>query len=125
MAGPIEHHDLPPEESVKFRNPEMALAAINSIDSVIQITTDVNVVLDQVMDVVLEVFNSSRAWLFHPCNPKLPYFDVTCVFRRIRTLIPIIFGHPFQSKADTLQLERSDAGKLVNVRRYFSILLSI
>ena len=63
--------------SIKFQNPGMALAAINSIDSVIQIASDVNVVLDQVMDAVLKVFNASRAWLFHPCNPKLPSFDVT------------------------------------------------
>lgn len=42
-----------------------------------------------------------------------------------RTPIPIESGHLFQSKADTPKSERSDAEKLVNVRRYFSILLSI
>ena len=34
-------------------------------------------------------------------------------------------GHPFQSKVDTPRSERSDAGKLVNVRRFFPTLLSI
>jgi PAS domain S-box-containing protein len=77
MNGSIDCHGLKPEKSYKFKNPEIALTAINSIDNVIQIKSDVNFVLDQLMDVVLEIFNSSRAWLFHPCNPKLPYFAVT------------------------------------------------
>ncbi|MFO7713604.1 PAS domain S-box protein, partial [Desulfosarcina sp.] len=77
MAGPIEQNDFALGKPFEFQNPAMALTAINSIDSVIQITSDVNVVLDQMMDAVLKIFNSSRAWLFHPCNPKLPSFDVT------------------------------------------------
>ncbi len=77
MTAFTEKNDLAPGKLIQYANPSMVLAAIDSIDSVIQITTDVNVVLDQVMDVVLKIFNSSRAWLFHPCNPKLPYFDVT------------------------------------------------
>jgi two-component system cell cycle sensor histidine kinase/response regulator CckA len=80
MSGPIEHQDLALGESSKFQNPGMVLAAINSIDSIIQITSDVNVVLDQVMEKVREIFNSSRAWLFHPCNPKLPSFEVAFEF---------------------------------------------
>jgi len=77
MVGPIEQSGFSSVKSYEFQNPGMALAAINSIDSVIQIMSDVNVVLDQVMDAVLEIFASSRAWLFHPCNPELTFFDVT------------------------------------------------
>ena len=55
------------------------------------------------------------------CIPTNPDTDS----KNFRTPIPIRFGHLFQSKADTPRSERSDAGKLVNVRRYFSILLSI
>ena len=77
MVRPIEHHDVVAGESIKFQNPAMALAAIELIDSVIQIRSDINVVLDRLMDTVREIFNSSRAWLFHPCNPKLYHFDVT------------------------------------------------
>jgi len=76
MAGLTKQNDVTPGKSFPYANPSMVLAAIESIDSVIQIKSDVNVVLDQVMDAVLDIFNSSRAWLFHPCNPELPYFNV-------------------------------------------------
>ena len=55
------------------------------------------------------------------CIPTNPDTDSN----PFRTLIPIESGRLFQSKADTPKSERSDAEKLVNVRRYFLILLSI
>jgi len=55
------------------------------------------------------------------CIPMNPDTDSN----NLRTPIPIQSGHLFQSKADTPRSERGDAGKIVNVRRYFSILLSI
>jgi len=49
------------------------------------------------------------------CIPMNPDTDSN----NLRTPIPIQSGHPFRSKADTPQLERSDAGKFVNASRYF------
>ena len=77
MAPPNDHQDLVFGEPITFKNPEMVLDAINLIDNVIQITSDANTVLDQMMAVVLKIFDTSRAWLFHPCNPELPSFNVT------------------------------------------------
>ena len=76
MPGNIKQNVFDPTITFKFQKPEIALAAINLIDSVIEITSDVDVVLDQLMDAVRDIFQSSRAWLFHPCNPELPSFDV-------------------------------------------------
>src|SRR6056297_2121531 len=73
----IEKNDLNPEELVHHISPFEILKAIDSIDKVIQITFDANVVLERLMDEVLKIFNASRSWLFYPCNPKLPSFDVT------------------------------------------------
>ena len=49
------------------------------------------------------------------CIPMNPDTDSN----NLRTPIPIQSGHPFRTKADTPQLERSDAGKFVNASRYF------
>lgn len=49
-----------------------------------------------------------RIWLRIPANPDTHSSP-------FRTPIPIESGHPFQSKADTPKLERSDAGKSVNM----------
>ena len=76
MGGLTENNDRTSGGSLQYKNPGMVLSAIESIDSVIQITSDANVVLDRLMDKVIGIFNSSRAWLFHPCNPNLPSFDV-------------------------------------------------
>ena len=47
------------------------------------------------------------------CIPMNPDTDSN----NLRTPIPIQSGHLFRSKADTPQLERSDAGKFVNASR--------
>ena len=58
------------------------------------------------------IFLSFELWLCIPMNPDTDS-------NNLRTPIPIQSGHPFRSKADTPQLERSDAGKFVNASRYF------
>ena len=60
----------------------------------------------------------SEAYLSIPMNPDTDS-------NNLRTPIPIQTGHLFQSKADTPQIGATRRWKLVNVRRYFSILQSI
>ncbi|NWH05268.1 hybrid sensor histidine kinase/response regulator [Desulfobacter latus] len=77
MVGRIEKNNLNPEELVHPITPFEILKAIYAIDNVIQITFDVNIVLERLMEEVLKIFKASRSWLFYPCDPELPSFDVT------------------------------------------------
>lgn len=60
----------------KYVDPEKILLAVEKIDAAIQITSDVTVVLDNIIHEVIQIFESDRAWLFYPCNPHLPSFEV-------------------------------------------------
>jgi PAS domain S-box-containing protein len=59
-----------------LNDPEKILSALEKIDDAIQMTRDVVVVMDNIIHEVRQVFQSDRAWLFYPCNPGLPYFNV-------------------------------------------------
>ena len=77
MNGSFARAGLKHRESFTYQNPGMALAAIELIDDVIEITSEGHVILEQLMDTVLGIFSASRAWLFYPCNPNLPSFEVS------------------------------------------------
>ena len=63
-------------KTLKLYDPERILSAIERIDKVIQLTSNVRLVLDNVIHEVFQIFQSDRAWLFFPCNPNVPSFDV-------------------------------------------------
>ncbi len=62
--------------SPHFDDPARILWAIEKIDSAIQLSSDVNAVLERVIDEVFAVFQSDRAWLFCPCDPEMAAFNV-------------------------------------------------
>lgn len=60
----------------QYSDPVRILSAMERIDNAIQITSDVEVVLDNIVNEVIHIFQSDRAWLFYPCNPNLSSFEV-------------------------------------------------
>jgi two-component system cell cycle sensor histidine kinase/response regulator CckA len=64
------------ERSLRCKDPHRILSAIEKVDNIIEITDSVNDVLDKVLDEVLAIFQSDRAWLLYPCNPVLTSFRV-------------------------------------------------
>ena len=63
-------------KTLKTYDPERILSAIERIDKAIQLTSNVRLVLDNVIHEVFEIFQADRAWLFFPCNPNVPSFEV-------------------------------------------------
>ncbi|WP_320040854.1 PAS domain S-box protein [uncultured Desulfobacter sp.] len=61
---------------MNFNNPDRILFAIEEIEAIINIQSDADDVLDQILEKLLALFSCDRAWLFYPCNPDLPTFDV-------------------------------------------------
>ncbi len=52
------------------------LESLERVDDVIRATTDVEEMLRRAMDVVQAIFDTDRAWLFHPCDPEATSFRV-------------------------------------------------
>ncbi len=62
---------------MNYNDPNHILLAIEEIESIINIQSDADEVLDKILKKVLMLFSCDRAWLFYPCNPNLPTFKVT------------------------------------------------
>ncbi|NQV01430.1 MAG: PAS domain S-box protein, partial [Bacteroidia bacterium] len=52
------------------------LKHMDQINHIIQDTTDLNQLLKDVMNAVMEIFESDRAWLLYPCDPDHPTYRV-------------------------------------------------
>jgi PAS domain S-box-containing protein len=52
------------------------LESMDRINRAMQASTDPEQLLSGVLDAVLEVFDSDRAWLIHPCDPEAPSWRV-------------------------------------------------
>ncbi len=63
--------------TLKSNYQERILSAIEKIDNTIQITSEINIVLNNLVHEVLKIFQSDRAWLFYPCNSTVSSFDVS------------------------------------------------
>lgn len=61
----------------RAREDRRLVESIGQVDQAIQSTDAVEGMLDRVVEVVLEIFQCDRAWLFHPCNPDAASFSVT------------------------------------------------
>ncbi|NDY70579.1 histidine kinase [Desulfobacter hydrogenophilus] len=61
---------------MNFNDPDRILFAIEEIEAIINIQSDADDVLDQILKKLLELFSCDRAWLFYPCNPNLSTFKV-------------------------------------------------
>lgn len=60
-----------------YQNPGKILDAVEIIDRAIQVTSDLSVVLNNVIEKVFHIFQCDRAWLFYPCNPGSDAFEVS------------------------------------------------
>jgi len=52
------------------------LENIDKIEVAIRQSSDVTLMLNNVLTEMLEIFNSDRAWLLFPCSPKAEYYNV-------------------------------------------------
>lgn len=71
---------------MNFNDPDRILFAIEEIERIINIQSDADDVLDQILGKLLALFSCDRAWLFYPCNPDLPTFDIA--YERTTPLFP-------------------------------------
>nr|WP_320193642.1 PAS domain S-box protein [uncultured Desulfobacter sp.] len=71
---------------MNFNNPDRILFAIEEIEAIINIQSEADDVLDQILEKLLALFSCDRVWLFYPCNPDLPKFDVA--YERTTPLFP-------------------------------------
>ncbi|WP_020586887.1 PAS domain S-box protein [Desulfobacter curvatus] len=71
---------------MNFNDPNRILFVMEEIERIIKIQSDADDVLDQILKKMLEFFSCDRAWLFYPCNPDLPTFEV--VYERTTPLFP-------------------------------------
>jgi signal transduction histidine kinase len=60
------------------------LESLNRIDRAIQGTSDLDLMMGDVLDVVLATFRCDRAWLIHPCDPDVFQPGDPEVFHRVR-----------------------------------------
>jgi len=61
---------------MNFNDPDRILFVMEEIDAIINMQSDADDILDQILKKILEVFSCDRAWLLYPCNPNLPTFEV-------------------------------------------------
>lgn len=52
------------------------LQMLDRVDRAIRSSNDLNLVLEQVLDRILEIFSCDRAWLLFPCDPETDTFRV-------------------------------------------------
>lgn len=60
------------------------------IDEAIRQNTDLDQMMNSLMDVVRAIFNCDQAWLLHPCDPDAPFWRVP--YRSTSPRHPIHFG---------------------------------
>jgi PAS domain S-box-containing protein len=62
---------------MNFNNPDRILFAIEEIETIINIQSNADEILDQILKKLLHLFSCDRAWLFYPCNPNQSTFEVS------------------------------------------------
>lgn len=79
---------------VKENFPQMRqlryLENISMICEIIRHTTDLDEMMNDLMEVVRSIFNCDQAWLLHPCDPQAQHWRVP--FRSTTSEYPIHFG---------------------------------
>lgn len=76
-------------ERLRKRNTELEsrdttgyLESMEKVNRVIRRSSDLEEMLNNVLEVVLEAFNADRTWLLYPCDPDSPTFRVHMEFTR-------------------------------------------
>lgn len=52
------------------------LSQIGRIDEALRCSSDMDIVLWEVLGQVLDIFRCDRAWLLHPCDPEAPAWEI-------------------------------------------------
>ena len=61
---------------MKLNDPDRILFGIEEIETIINIQSNADEILDQILKKSLHLFSCDRAWLFYPCDPNQSTFDV-------------------------------------------------
>jgi PAS domain S-box-containing protein len=74
------------------------LESMDKVNRAIQGTNDLEQMMSDVLDAVLSIFNSDRAWLVYPCDPEAPFWKVP--MEHARPEFPGAFAVGFDLRMD-------------------------
>jgi PAS domain S-box-containing protein len=88
------------------------LESMDRINRAMQGTNDLERMMSEVLDAVLEIFDSDRAWLLYPCDPNAPSWQAVMEHTRPQFPGAAARGRDLPMSADSAEVARAalDAG---------------